>query len=112
MENIKFQRNLTRLILAEIEEYGFVLCGSAAIREHGLIRRPTEDVSDGRKEARPTNEVAARLSHNNRTATSDLSTLLAAYQRSQRAFPAMSRKPHPALVAVLNRITRDSAVGK
>lgn len=44
MENIEFQRNLTRLILAEIEEYGFVLCGSAAIREHGLIRRPTEDV--------------------------------------------------------------------
>ncbi|MGJ9638002.1 nucleotidyl transferase AbiEii/AbiGii toxin family protein [Actinotignum sp. GS-2025b] len=44
MENLEFQRKLTRLILSKINEYGFVLCGSGALREHGIITRPTEDI--------------------------------------------------------------------
>lgn len=44
MENLEFQRKLTRLLLSGIEEYGFVLCGSGALREHGIIMRPTEDI--------------------------------------------------------------------
>lgn len=38
------QRAVTELLLASIGKYGFVLAGSGAIREHGLINRPTEDV--------------------------------------------------------------------
>ena len=39
------QRRITRLALeAAGDEAGFALAGSGAIREHGLIDRPTEDV--------------------------------------------------------------------
>ncbi len=39
------QRRITRLALqAAGQEGGFALAGSGAIREHGLIDRPTEDV--------------------------------------------------------------------
>ncbi len=36
------QREVTRIALAGVD--GFALAGSGAIREHGLIDRPTEDV--------------------------------------------------------------------
>ena len=36
------QREVTRIALASVE--GFALAGSGAIREHGVIDRPTEDV--------------------------------------------------------------------
>ncbi|SPT53652.1 Nucleotidyl transferase of uncharacterised function (DUF1814) [Actinomyces bovis] len=38
------QREVTRIALAGIAEAGFVLAGSGAIRAHGVINRPTEDV--------------------------------------------------------------------
>lgn len=39
------QRRITRLALEAVgDEAGFALAGSGAIREHGLIDRPTEDV--------------------------------------------------------------------
>ncbi len=38
------QREITRIALSGIGPAGFVLAGSGAIREHGLISRPTEDV--------------------------------------------------------------------
>ena len=39
------QRRIARLALeAAGDEAGFALAGSGAIREHGLIDRPTEDV--------------------------------------------------------------------
>jgi hypothetical protein len=41
---VEFQRDVTRVALAGIEQCGFALAGSGAIREHGVIERPTEDV--------------------------------------------------------------------
>ncbi|WP_167202155.1 nucleotidyl transferase AbiEii/AbiGii toxin family protein [Actinomyces respiraculi] len=38
------QREVTRIALAGIAQAGFALAGSGAIREHGVIDRPTEDV--------------------------------------------------------------------
>ena len=38
------QREVTRIALVGVKEAGFVLAGSGAIREHGIIDRPTEDV--------------------------------------------------------------------
>lgn len=38
------QRRLTREALEVLEPYGFALAGSGAIREHGIINRPTEDI--------------------------------------------------------------------
>lgn len=38
------QRRLTREALEVLERYGFALAGSGAIREHGIINRPTEDI--------------------------------------------------------------------
>ena len=38
------QREITRIALAGIGPAGFALAGSGAVREHGLIDRPTEDV--------------------------------------------------------------------
>jgi hypothetical protein len=42
--DVEFQREVTRIALAGIEQAGFALAGSGAIREHGVIDRPTEDV--------------------------------------------------------------------
>jgi len=45
MERYKsFQREITKLALDFIADSGFALAGSGAIREHGLISRPTEDI--------------------------------------------------------------------
>ncbi len=41
-ENI--QRELAKIILGSLAEDGFALAGSGAIREHGLINRPTQDL--------------------------------------------------------------------
>lgn len=38
------QREVTRIALAGVEQAGFALAGSGAIREHGVTDRPTEDV--------------------------------------------------------------------
>lgn len=38
------QRRLAHEALNVLEPYGFALAGSGAIREHGLINRPTEDI--------------------------------------------------------------------
>ncbi|HIW77335.1 MULTISPECIES: nucleotidyl transferase AbiEii/AbiGii toxin family protein [Gordonibacter] len=38
------QRTLAHEALSVLSPYGFVLAGSGAIREHGLIERPTEDI--------------------------------------------------------------------
>ena len=41
---LELQRRVTRIALAGIAAAGFALAGSGAIREHGIISRPTEDV--------------------------------------------------------------------
>lgn len=41
---VAVQREVTRIALAGVESAGFALSGSGAIREHGVIDRPTEDV--------------------------------------------------------------------
>lgn len=38
------KREVTRIALSGIAGFGFALAGSGAIREHGVIDRPTEDV--------------------------------------------------------------------
>lgn len=38
------QRKLTKICLDVLSDYGFVLAGSGAIREHHLIDRPTQDI--------------------------------------------------------------------
>lgn len=40
----EYQRQAARIVLAAIAPVGFALAGSGAIREHGLIHRPTHDV--------------------------------------------------------------------
>lgn len=40
--DLEVQRQVARIALASVE--GFALAGSSAIREHGIINRPTEDV--------------------------------------------------------------------
>lgn len=42
--DLELQREVTRIALASIEGSSFALAGSSAIREHGIIERPTEDV--------------------------------------------------------------------
>ncbi len=39
-----FQREVAHRLTEELGEVGFALAGSGAIREHGLIDRPTEDI--------------------------------------------------------------------
>lgn len=41
---LEVQRLVTRLALDGLASFGFALAGSGAIREHGIIDRPTEDV--------------------------------------------------------------------
>lgn len=41
---VEVQRRVTRIALAGIADAGFALAGSGAVREHGVIERPTEDV--------------------------------------------------------------------
>ena len=43
-DSLVFQRFVTRVALAAIGHAGFVLAGSGAVREHGIIDRPTEDI--------------------------------------------------------------------
>ena len=38
------QREITKVVLSLIPDSSFALAGSGAIREHGLINRPTEDI--------------------------------------------------------------------
>lgn len=40
----EMQRDIARIALQDAAESGFALAGSGAIREHGLIQRPTADV--------------------------------------------------------------------
>lgn len=42
--NDAFQRDVTRLLLAELAGSGFALAGAGAVRAHGLTARPTYDV--------------------------------------------------------------------
>ena len=45
MEQFEFiQREITKAALSLIADSDFALAGSGAIREHGLINRPTEDI--------------------------------------------------------------------
>lgn len=41
---VEVQREVARIALARIGQFGFALAGSGAIREHGLTDRPTEDI--------------------------------------------------------------------
>lgn len=43
-DSLEHQREVTRLLLSVVDDAGFALAGSGAIREHGLTTRPTEDV--------------------------------------------------------------------
>src|SRR5680860_155573 len=43
-DSLEHQREVTRLLLRVIDDAGFALAGSGAIREHGVTARPTEDV--------------------------------------------------------------------
>lgn len=43
-DSVEVQRRVTRIALAGIAHAGFALAGSGAMREHGVIERPTEDV--------------------------------------------------------------------
>ncbi len=47
------QEHLAKVILSIIGPHGFALAGSGAIREHGLINRPTEDLDMFAKELSP-----------------------------------------------------------
>ena len=44
MSDIEYQRNVTRLALDALASGGFALAGSGAIREHGIIDRPTQEI--------------------------------------------------------------------
>lgn len=44
MISVELLRHVTRVALAEVGDQGFALAGSGALREHGFVRRPTEDV--------------------------------------------------------------------
>lgn len=41
---VEFQRTVTALALDSIAGFGFALAGAGAIREHGLLSRPTQDI--------------------------------------------------------------------
>lgn len=43
-DQTELQRDVARIALAAIRQSGFALAGSGAIREHGVIDRPTEDI--------------------------------------------------------------------
>lgn len=44
-KQVEFQRHVAQAIFGHLDqESGFALAGSAAIREYGLIDRPTEDI--------------------------------------------------------------------
>lgn len=43
-ESTGFQREVARNLTEHIGEAGFALAGSGAVREHGFINRPTEDI--------------------------------------------------------------------
>lgn len=42
--DLELQKSITRAALNVLGDRGFVLAGSGAIREHGMIDRPTEDI--------------------------------------------------------------------
>lgn len=42
--NLAFQRRITKIALAAITDSDFALAGGAALREHGITHRPTEDI--------------------------------------------------------------------
>ena len=42
--DLRFQREVTRALISILGDYDFALAGSSAIREHGLIDRPTRDI--------------------------------------------------------------------
>ncbi|MET3923193.1 nucleotidyl transferase AbiEii/AbiGii toxin family protein [Arthrobacter sp. UYEF20] len=44
MSDVEYQRDVTRLALDALASGGFALAGSGAIREHGIIDRPTQDI--------------------------------------------------------------------
>jgi hypothetical protein len=44
MSDVEYQREVTRLALDALASGGFALAGSGAIREHGIIDRPTQDI--------------------------------------------------------------------
>ena len=44
MAELDYQREVTRLALESLAGGGFALAGSGAIREHGIIDRPTQDI--------------------------------------------------------------------
>lgn len=44
MSDLDAQRRLAAVLLAVMESDGFALAGASAVREHGLINRPTEDI--------------------------------------------------------------------
>lgn len=44
MAELDYQREVTRLALDSLAGGGFALAGSGAIREHGIIDRPTQDI--------------------------------------------------------------------
>lgn len=44
MAEVDYQREVTRLALDSLAGGGFALAGSGAIREHGIIDRPTQDI--------------------------------------------------------------------
>lgn len=44
MSDVEYHRDVTRLALDALASGGFALAGSGAIREHGIIDRPTQDI--------------------------------------------------------------------
>jgi hypothetical protein len=44
MSDVEYQRDVTHLALTALAGGGFALAGSGAIREHGIIDRPTQDI--------------------------------------------------------------------
>jgi hypothetical protein len=44
VSDVEYQREVTRLALDVLASGGFALAGSGAIREHGIIDRPTQDI--------------------------------------------------------------------
>lgn len=75
--NLEFQRRITKIALAAAADGDFALAGGAALREHGITTRPTEDIDlfrrfgDRDKFIESVNEVCDALKDNGYEATID-----------------------------------------
>jgi Nucleotidyl transferase AbiEii toxin, Type IV TA system len=76
-DTAQLQREVTRVALHALSGTGFALAGSGAIREHGLVNRPTEDIDlftndlDTQRFANAVDTLGASLTANGYTVTEE-----------------------------------------